>query len=134
MAKNKNDEHTIDLFTSQTESEKKRLNNKFTVAQRYTLTRITTMIKSFKHKGLKRFFTTGNTAGIQQAHKARLEERLTALHTAFSVEDVNIPGWRLHALKGDREGQWAINVSGNWRVVFEFENGHAYVVNYEDYH
>ena len=134
MAKNKNDEHTIDLFTSQTESEKKRLNNKFTVAQRYTLARITTMIKSFKHKGLKKFFTTGNTAGIQQAHKARLEERLTALHTAFSVEDVNIPGWRLHALKGDREGQWAINVSGNWRVVFEFENGHAYVVNYEDYH
>ena len=96
--------------------------------------RITTMIKSFKHKGLKKFFTTGNTAGIQQTHKARLEERLTALHTAFSVEDVNIPGWRLHALKGDREGQWAINVSGNWRVVFEFENGHVYVVTYEDYH
>lgn len=92
------------------------------------------MIKSFKHKGLKKFFTTGNIAGIQQAHKAGLEERLTALHTAFSVEDVNIPGWRLHALKGDREGQWAINVSGNWRVVFEFKNGHAYVVNYEDYH
>ncbi len=92
------------------------------------------MIKSFKHKGLEKFFSTGNTAGIQQAHKNRLEERLTALHTAFSVEDMNIPGWRLHALKGDREGQWAINVSGNWRVVFEFENGHAYVVNYEDYH
>ena len=92
------------------------------------------MIRSFKHKGLERFFTKGNTAGIQNDHKARLEERLQALHTAFSVEDMNIPGWRLHALKGDRNGQWAINVSGNWRIVFEFEGGHAYVVNYEDYH
>ena len=79
------------------------------------------MIKSFKHKGLEKFFTTGSTAGIQKIHKVRLEERLTALHTAFNVEDMNIPGWRLHALKGNREGQWAINVSGNWRVVFEFE-------------
>lgn len=92
------------------------------------------MTKGFKHKGLEKFFTTGNAAGIQQAHKARLEERLTALHTAFSIEDMNIPGWCLHALKGDRNGQWTINVSGNWRVIFAFENGHAYVVNYEDYH
>lgn len=92
------------------------------------------MIKSFKHKGLEKFFTKGSAAGIQNDHKARLEERLQALQTAFSVEDMNIPGWRLHALKGDRDGQWAINVSGNWRIVFEFEDGHAYVVNYEDYH
>ncbi len=92
------------------------------------------MIKSFRHKGLERFFTTGRTAGIQQTHKARLEERLTALHTAFSVEDMDIPGWKLHALKGDRKGLWAISVSGNWRIVFEFVDGHAYVVNYEDYH
>jgi len=92
------------------------------------------MIKSFKHKGLEKFFSKGTAAGIQHSHKARLEERLTALHTAFSVEDMDIPGWRLHALKGDREGQYAINVSGNWRIVFEFIDGHAYVVNYEDYH
>ena len=92
------------------------------------------MIRSFKHKGLEKFFTKGSTAGIQNDHKSRLEERLQALHTAFSVEDMNIPGWRLHALKGDREGQWAIKVSGNWRIVFEFKDGHAYVVNYEDYH
>lgn len=92
------------------------------------------MIKSFKHKGLEKFFTTGNTAGIQQKHASRLEERLTALHTAFSIEDMDVPGWRLHPLKGSREGQWAINVSGNWRIVFKFENGHVYVVNYEDYH
>lgn len=52
----------------------------------------------------------------------------------LSIEDMDIPGWRLHSLKGDHAGLWAVNVSGNWRVVFEFEDGHAYVVNYEDYH
>ena len=92
------------------------------------------MIKSFKHKGLKNFFTTGSTAGINPNHAARLEERLQALHTAMSIEDMDIPGWRLHPLKGDHTGFWAVNISGNWRVVFEFKEGHAYVVNYEDYH
>lgn len=93
-----------------------------------------TMIKGFKHKGLEKFFTSGNTTGIQAAHKARVEERLQALHTAFSVQDMNIPGWRLHPLRGDKKGQWAVNVSGNWRIIFEFIDGDAYAVNYEDYH
>ncbi len=92
------------------------------------------MIKSFKHKGLNRFFTTGSTAGINPAHADRLEERLQALHTAIIIDDMDLPGWRLHSLKGDRAGLWAVNVSGNWRVVFQFKDGHAYVVNYEDYH
>lgn len=92
------------------------------------------MIKNFKHKGLRKFFLTGNTAGIQNSHKFRLEERLQALDTAFSIDDMDIPGWRLHALKGIRAGLWSIQVSGNWRIVFEFVDGHAYVVNYEDYH
>ena len=92
------------------------------------------MIKSFKHKGLKRFFTTGSTAGINPKHAVRLEERLQALHTAMYIEDMDIPGWRLHILKGDHAGLWAVNISGNWRVVFEFKDGHVYVVNYEDYH
>lgn len=92
------------------------------------------MIKSFKHKGLKRFFTTGSTAGINPAHADRLEERLQALHTAITIDDMDLPGWRLHSLKGDRDGLWAVNISGNWRVVFQFKDGHAYVVNYEDYH
>ncbi len=92
------------------------------------------MIKSFKHKGLEKFFTSGSTAGVQSSHKKRLEERLQALHTAFSIDDMDIPGWRLHPLSGDREGLWTITVSGNWRVVFEFNDGHAYIVNYEDYH
>jgi len=92
------------------------------------------VIKSFKHKGLKRFFTTGSTAGINPAHADRLEERLQALHTAITIDDMDLPGWRLHSLKGDRAGLWAVNISGNWRVVFQFKDGHAYVVNYEDYH
>lgn len=92
------------------------------------------MIKSFKHRGLERFFTQGTKSGIQTEHADRLDVRLQALHTAFSIDDMDIPGWRLHPLKGDRKGLWAINVTGNWRVVFKFEDGHAYVVNYEDYH
>ena len=92
------------------------------------------MIKSFKHPGLERFFIQGRKSGIQAEHAARLEVRLQALHTAFSIDDMDIPGWRLHPLKGDRKGLWAINVTGNWRIVFKFEDGHAYVVNYEDYH
>jgi toxin HigB-1 len=92
------------------------------------------MIKSFKHKGLQRFFTIGTTAGINPQHAPRLEEQLQALHTATVIDDMDLPGWRLHTLKGDKSGLWAVNVSGNWRVVFEFKDGHAYVVNYEDYH
>lgn len=92
------------------------------------------MIKSFKHKGLEKFFTTGSKAGIQASHAHRLEERLQALHTATVIDDMDIPGWRLHALQGNRNGLWSINVSGNWRIVFEFIDGHAFVVNYEDYH
>lgn len=89
---------------------------------------------SFKHKGLKRLFTTGNASGIQAQHITKLEERLQALHTAATIDDMDLPGWRLHALKGDLAGLWAINVSGNWRIVFEFINDHAYIINFEDYH
>ncbi|GAB6192904.1 type II toxin-antitoxin system RelE/ParE family toxin [Desulfocastanea catecholica] len=92
------------------------------------------MIKSFKHKGLQRFFTTGSMAGINPQHGLLLEERLQALHTAIEIDDMDLPGWRLHQLKGDHLGLWAVNVSGNWRIVFEFTDGNAYLVNYEDYH
>ena len=92
------------------------------------------MIRSFKHKGLERFFTTGNTSGIQSQHKSRLEEQLRALHTATVIEDMNIAGWKLHRLKGKAKSLWAMKISGNWRIVFKFVDGHAYIVNYEDYH
>ncbi len=92
------------------------------------------MIKSFKHKRLRKFFETGSVAGIQPRHKQKLRIRLTALDTATCIEDVQTPGWRLHILKGNRKGLWAIDVNKNWRIVFEFRDGNAYIVDYEDYH
>jgi len=92
------------------------------------------MIKSFRHKGLRRFYETGSTAGIQAAHAKKIRLELTALDTATTIDDMAVPGFQLHPLKGDRRGEWAISVSGNWRITFEFRDGHAYQLNYEDYH
>jgi proteic killer suppression protein len=92
------------------------------------------MIKSFKHKGLEKFYNTGTKKGIQATHATKLRMQLAALDTAHCIEDLDIPGYRLHALKGNRKGLWSITVNGNWRVTFEFEEGHVYIVNYEDYH
>lgn len=92
------------------------------------------MIRSFKHKGLKRFFETGNAAGIQAAHARRLRLILGRLHAATQPQDMNLPGLRLHPLKGSRAGTWAVDVSGNWRVTFRFRGKDAEVVDYEDYH
>ena len=92
------------------------------------------MIKSFEHEGLERFFTKGIKSGIQASQAVKLKDQLTALHTAKSVDDMDVPGWRLHPLKGNKKTLWAIFVNKNWRIVFKFEDGHAYVVNYEDYH
>lgn len=92
------------------------------------------MIKSFKHKGLEDFFNSGNTKGIQQNHTNKLRMQLSALDTARVIEDMNIPGYKLHQLKGNRKGVWSISVNANWRITFEFIDGNAYIVNYEDYH
>jgi len=92
------------------------------------------MIKSFKHKGLEKFYNTGSAAGIQPYHKQKLRMRLIAMDTATNIEDINLPGFRLHSLKGDRKGLWAIDVSKNWRITFKFQDGNVYVVDYEDYH
>ncbi|RLA59161.1 MAG: Killer protein [Gammaproteobacteria bacterium] len=92
------------------------------------------MIKSFKHKGLERFFESGSTRGIQTKHSRKLRMQLSALDTAQTIEDIDIPGYRLHSLKGSRKGLWSITVNGNWRVTFEFTDGNAYIVNCEDYH
>lgn len=92
------------------------------------------MIKSFKHKGLKKFFETGNPAGINPAHRQKIRIRLAALDTASVVADMDLPSFRLHSLKGDKQGLWAIDVNKNWRITFEFIDGDAYIVNYQDYH
>ena len=89
------------------------------------------MIKTFKHKGLEKFYTSGNTKGVQ-ANKLRMQ--LAALDTAHHIEDLDIPGYRLHQLKGSLKGLWSITVNANWRITFEFSDGNVYIVNYEDYH
>lgn len=92
------------------------------------------MIQSFRHKGLKRFYQSGSLAGIQPQHAQRLRMQLAALDTAASLDDMDIPGFRLHRLKGRERDRWSIWVNGNWRLSFEFRDGNAYVLDYEDYH
>lgn len=92
------------------------------------------MIKTFRHKGLERFFKTGSRAGIQPPHAKRLRLQLGKLDTAKGPEDMSMPGWKLHSLEHDLAGHWSVWVNGNWRVTFTFENGDAILVNYQDYH
>ena len=92
------------------------------------------MIQSFRHKGLGRFYETGSVAGIQPNHAKRLRMLLAALDTAVNIQDMDVPGFRLHRLKGKDSERWSVRVSGNWRLTFEFRDGQAHVVDYEDYH
>lgn len=92
------------------------------------------MIKSFRHKGLKRFFEFGSASGIQPAHAKRLRMLLAGLDTARVIEDMDVPGFRLHPLKGTEQGRWSVWVNANWRMTFEFQSGDAHVLDYEDYH
>jgi proteic killer suppression protein len=92
------------------------------------------MIKSFRHKGLKKFFDSGSVAGIQPQHARRLRMQLIALDTAITIEDMNIPGFKLHSLKGSDKDRWSVWVNGNWRITFEFRDSHVFILNYEDYH
>jgi proteic killer suppression protein len=92
------------------------------------------MIQSFRHKGLRRLFETGSAAGVQASHAKRLRMQLTALDTAQLIDDMDVPGFGLHPLKGTMKGRWAIPVNGNWRLTFEFRDGNVYVLDYEDYH
>jgi proteic killer suppression protein len=92
------------------------------------------MIHSFRHKGLRKFFESGSVSGIQPGHAKRLRMLLAALDTAQTIEDMNVPGFRLHPLKGADRGRWSVWVNGNWRLTFAFKAGHAFILDYEDYH
>lgn len=92
------------------------------------------MIKSFKHKGLKQFFEMGSTKGINANQADKIRRRLSIIDLAKEVKDIDIPGYHLHKLSGDRSELWSVRVTGNWRITFNFEDGDAYIVNYEDYH
>jgi len=92
------------------------------------------MITSFKHKGLKRLFETGDISGINPQHAERLRKILALLETSETIDDMDLPGLNLHKLKGKRKNTLAVTVSGNWRVTFKLKNGDVLEVNYEDYH
>lgn len=92
------------------------------------------MIKSFRHRGLRRLYEAGVASGVKASHVKRLRMQLSALDTSQAIDDMDIPGFRLHPLKGKLKGRWAIWVSGDWRMTFEFRDGNAYILDYEDYH
>lgn len=104
------------------------------VAHRATPCQTGPMIKSIRHKGLARLYQSGSTSGVQATHVMRLRLQLAALDTAQVIEDLAIPGFGLHPLKGKLEGRWSIRVNGNWRLTFEFVDGNVHVLDYEDYH
>jgi len=92
------------------------------------------MIINFAHKGLEKFFVNGTRKGIRVEHSQRLGDILDRLDASANLEDMRYPGSGLHKLKGNRKGYYSVKVSGNWRVIFRFEHGDAYVVDYLDYH
>jgi proteic killer suppression protein len=92
------------------------------------------VIRSFRHKGVEQFFRAGSKAGIQPKHGERLRKQLFALDNAKVPSDMNAPGWRLHTLRGELEGHWSVDVSGNWRLTFAFEGEDAVLVDYRDHH
>ena len=92
------------------------------------------MIEGFKHKGLKRLFRHGDTQGISLELLEKLENILFVLNRARRPEDMNLPGFRLHRLKGDLKGFWSVTVRANWRIIFRFEAGNAFDVDLIDYH
>jgi toxin HigB-1 len=92
------------------------------------------MIKSFKHKGLERLFTKGSASGVQADYAGRITLMLDAIDAAEQVNELDLHGFLLHRLKGDKRNLWSVRVSANWRITFEFEKGDAYILDLEDYH
>jgi toxin HigB-1 len=92
------------------------------------------VIKSFRHRGIETFFLTSKATGIQPKHAKRLKLQLGALNRAAGPNDLNVPGWRLHPLKGQSANHWSIWVDENWRLIFAFEDSNVVFVDYRDYH
>jgi proteic killer suppression protein len=92
------------------------------------------VIRSFRHKGLQRLFEKDEAKGVRADHVKKLENILAVLNRARKPQDMNLPGFRLHRLKGDLENFWSVTVQANWRVIFRFEEGDAHDVDLIDYH
>jgi proteic killer suppression protein len=92
------------------------------------------MVRTFRHKGLKRLFEKDNPSGVRADQAGRIRDVLSQLDQAARATDLDLPGYRLHALKGDLQGFWSVTISGNWRIIFRFEDGAALDVDLVDYH
>lgn len=92
------------------------------------------MIRSFKHRGLKRLYERGDHSQVQSERLERIEDILARLDVAVVPSDLDLPGYGLHPLKGKLKGFWAVKVSGNWRIIFRFQNGDILDLNLIDYH
>jgi len=92
------------------------------------------VIASLKHRGLRLLYEKGNSRGLPAAHLDKIRRILARLDEASGVQHMALPGFQLHPLRGDLRGFWAVSVSGNWRIIFRFENGNAYDVDLVDYH
>ena len=92
------------------------------------------MIRTFRHRGLERLYEAGDRRHISPEYAAKIERVLSRLDIASGPQDMNLPGYRLHPLRGNLEGFYAVSISGNWRLIFRFESGDAYDVDLVDYH
>ncbi len=92
------------------------------------------MIVSIQHKGLRKLWTKNDASKLPPDQVGKIRTILTLLHAAEKVYDMNFPGSALHSLKGDMEGYWSVTVKANWRIIFRFEDGKVYLVDYMDYH
>jgi proteic killer suppression protein len=92
------------------------------------------VIKTFRHRGLKRLLQQGDPSKVRADQTGRIADVLAHLDVARRPADLDLPGYRLHPLKGDLKGMWSVTISGNWRIIFRFENGDAFDVDLVDYH
>jgi proteic killer suppression protein len=92
------------------------------------------MIKTFKHKGLKKFYEKGDFSKIRPEHRKKIRLILTIITAAKEIRDINFPGSNLHQLSGNYQTYWSVSVSGNWRIIFKFKEGDALDLDYLDYH
>lgn len=92
------------------------------------------MILSFRSRPVQRYWQSGETKGLNPQHVAKIRRILDSLDRALLIEDLNVPGYRLHKLSGFSPDRWSIVVSANWRITFSFNDGDAFDIDYEDYH
>ena len=92
------------------------------------------MIRSFRHRGLKRLYEDADSRGVLAEHTQKISNILARLDAAVTIEDMDLPGFRLHPLKGEWKGFWSVTVRANWRIIFRLVDGHAFDLDYLDYH